>query len=81
MGLGEDFSALTQMYQAQLDSSIANTQAAKDYLDTLYAQRAAIEAQAAEHGWTDSLKQAWDDVEEHIKDGEDNLLKYSQQAL
>ena len=81
MGLGENFRGLEKMYQGQLDASVARTKAAKDYLDILYQQRAAIEQQAVEHGWTDSLKQAWDDCEEHIKDGEDSLLEYSQQAL
>lgn len=81
MGLGEQFKDLSPMYEMQLNSSMANIRSAKEYLDILKEQKARIEANAAETGWTDTLKQQWDDVEEHIQTAEDNLLQYTNQAL
>jgi len=77
MGLGEQFKDLSPMYEAQLNSSMASIRSAKEYLDILKEQKARIEANAAETGWTDTLKQQWDDVEDHIKTAEDDLLQYT----
>ena len=81
MGLGADYSGLSKMYQMSLDSSNASVAAAKQHLDTLKKSRADIEAQVEKYGWTDVLKQQWDDVNEHIRTGEDDLLSATQQAL
>ena len=81
MGLGADYSGLQKMYQVSYDSSVANVKAAKDYLEVLKNSKEQIEANAAEHGWTEELKQQWADVNAEIQEGEDNLLSYTNQAL
>lgn len=81
MGLGADYSGLKEMYQMSLDASNASVAAAKAHLDTLKKSRADIEAQVATYGWTDVLKQQWEDVNNAIIEGEDDLLSKTQQAL
>ena len=81
MGRGADYAGLEQVYQMQYDSSVANVEAAKMYLDTLKESRDEIERQVAENGWTDILQQQWYDVTEAITDGENDLLDKTQQAL
>jgi hypothetical protein len=55
--------------------------AAKKYLDTLKESRAKIEEQIAEHGWTDVLTEQWNEVNQAIIDGEDDLLSKTNQTL
>jgi len=40
--------------------------------------RADIEAQVEKYGWTDVLKQQWEDVNNAIIEGEDELLSKTQ---
>lgn len=81
MGLGANYAGLTKMYETQFNSSKDSLAASKQYLDTLKASKARIEEQVAEHGWTDVLKQQWEDVNAAIIEGEDNLLSKTNQAL
>lgn len=81
MGLGADYSGLKEMYQMSLDASNASVAAAKQHLDVLKKSRADIEAQVEKYGWTDVLKQQWEDVNNAIIEGEDDLLSKTQQAL
>lgn len=81
MGLGADYSGLKEMYQTQYNSSVAGVKAAKDYLDTLKQSRSEIEENIKKHGWTEELKQQWEDVTNAIIEGEDDLLSRTNQAL
>lgn len=81
MGRGQNFAELNSMYETSYQSSLLTAQAARNYLDTLYASRAAIIRQIEESGWTDVLKEQYDSVEQHIINAEDDLAEKTQQTL
>ena len=81
MGRGQNFAELNSMYDTSYRSSLLTARAARDYLDTLYASRAAIVKEIEDSGWTETLKAQYDSVEEHIINAEDDLAQKTQQTL
>lgn len=81
MGKGADYRALSNMYTFAYESSLENAKAAREYVDILKEAREVILQQVEEYGWTDTLKQQFDDVEEHIIEAENTLLENTQQTL
>lgn len=81
MGRGQNFAELNSMYETSYRSSLLTAKAARDYLDTLYASRAAIIREIENSGWTETLKAQYDSVEEHIISAEDDLASKTQQTL
>lgn len=81
MGKGVDYRALQNMYTFAYESSLENAKAAREYVDILKEAREVILQQAEEYGWTDTLKQQFDDIEAHIFEAENTLLKNTQQTL
>jgi len=81
MGRGQNFAELNSMYDTSYRSSLLTARAARDYLDTLYASRAAIVKEIEDSGWTETLKAQYDSVEEHIVNAEDDLAQKTQQTL
>lgn len=81
MGKGADYRALSNMYTFAYESSLENAKAAREYVDILKEAREVILQQVEEYGWTDTLKQQFDDVEAHIIEAENTLLENTQQTL
>lgn len=81
MGRGQNFAELNSIYETSYRSSLLTAKAARDYLDTLYASRAAIIREIENSGWTETLKAQYDSVEEHIINAEDDLASKTQQTL
>jgi len=60
---------------------LASVEAAKIYLDTLKDEEEVLQRQINAYGWTEVLKQQWEDLQERIRDGEDELAEKTNQTL